>query len=284
MKPRAFTYRRASTIQEVVELLANNKEAKVIAGGQSLVPMMNLRLVSPSLLIDLNGIDDLKSITTVGSSVRIGALVRHRDIEINETVRLNVPILALAAAHVAHQAVRNRGTIGGSISHSDPAAEFPACAVLLNAVMEVASARGNREIAAREFFQGAFTTALKADELLLAMRVPVNTGYSFGFHELSRRKGDFALSGLAARADTRADNWNTDWVAFGVSDRPVILGALRRLFLKRKASGIQDDHISIAIAEDFEPIEASADKIGLKRILTSELVRRVMADFSRARQ
>src|SRR5947207_404462 len=121
MKPRAFSYRRVSTARDAVELLAANEDARVIAGGQSLVPMMNLRLASPPLLIDINGIEDLRLIATSDASIRIGALVRHWEIESSDAVRTGCPLLALAVAHVAHQVVRNRGTFGGSISHADPA-------------------------------------------------------------------------------------------------------------------------------------------------------------------
>lgn len=174
MKPRPFEYRRATALAEVYEVLsARPDDARIVAGGQSLVPMMNLRLVSPSLLLDIGGIDDLRGITLNGDMLRIGSLVRHCEVSSDKLIARHAPLLAKAVKHVAHLAIRNRGTFGGSCCHADPAAEFPACSLLLGAVMEIGSARGTREVAAVDFFQGLFTTAVRSDELLLAVNAQV---------------------------------------------------------------------------------------------------------------
>lgn len=281
MKPSPFQYRRVSSVQEAIHLLATNPDSRIIAGGQSLVPMMNLRVAAPDLIIDISRLNDLNSITVSKAWVRIGALVRHREIETSETILKNLPLLRLAVASVAHQAVRNRGTFGGSISHADPAAEFPACAVLLDATMEAISINGPREIAAREFFQGPFTTALRSDELLVAVRVPIASGYHFSFHELSRRQGDFALAGIAARAQIHGSIWNTEWVAFGVGDRPILLSAVQQLFSNRDANSVRDEEIFAAAGKDLETLELEPAIVSFKQILVGELVARAVSDFAK---
>ena len=189
MKPRPFEYRRAANLAEVyAQLSEHGDSAKIVAGGQSLVPMMNLRLVSPSILLDIGGIDELRGIALNGDMLRIGALVRHCEMESSPLISRHAPLLAKAVEHVAHLAIRNRGTFGGSCCHADPAAEFPACSLLLGAVMEIASVRGTREVAAADFFHGPFTTAVQPDELLLAIHIPAALPDAlFAFHELSHR-------------------------------------------------------------------------------------------------
>ena len=163
MKPRSFEYLAPNTLAGAYDLLTEHgDEAKAIAGGQSLVPMMNLRVASPSMLIDIRKIDELHGITRNGDMLRIAALTRHDEIASSDLVARCAPLLAKAVKFVAHMAVRNRGTFGGSCCHADPSAEFPACCVLLRAVMELGSARGTREVSASEFFQGPFTTAIAA--------------------------------------------------------------------------------------------------------------------------
>jgi aerobic carbon-monoxide dehydrogenase medium subunit len=281
LKPRSFEYRRASTIEEAYQLLAEyGDDGKIIAGGQSLVPMMNLRLVSPSILIDIAGIDSLREISCDGTVLRIGSLARHRQIESEELVKVNAPLLAKAVHHVAHLAVRNRGTFGGSVCHADPAAEFPACSLLLEASMEIGSARGIRDVPAAEFFHGPFTTSVEADELLLAVKIRVSSpGADFAFHELSRRQGDFAISGVAARAQTSGDILNTRWVAFGVSDRPILLPGLDRLFRGASFDTVDDTQIRVAVDEDLPDDDPDAEKVAMQKLLTSELVRRCITDF-----
>ena len=282
MKPRPFSYIAPSTLKAAFELLSEHGDgAKAIAGGQSLVPMMNLRMAAPSLLIDIRKVEDLQGVAINGDMIRIGALTCHYEIDTDELIATYAPLLKKAVKHVAHLAVRNRGTFGGSCCHADPAAEFPACCVLLGAVMELGSLRGSRKVSASEFFQGTFETAVAADELLIAVHIPVAQADAlFSFHELSRRQGDFALSGVSARARPSVQGWNTDWVAFGVSNRPIPLLCVKKVF---DASGIAKaarELIVEAVAGDLMFDGTEDDMLPAKRVWTAELVERCRQEFS----
>lgn len=282
MKPRPFEYRRAASTADVYALLSEHgDDAKIVAGGQSLVPMMNLRLVSPSILLDIGGIDELRGVALNGDMLRIGSLVRHCEVASSALISRHAPLLAKAVEHVAHLAIRNRGTFGGSCCHADPAAEFPACSVLLGAVMEIASVRGTREVAAADFFHGPFTTAVQPDELLLAIHIPAALPDAlFAFHELSRRQGDFALSGIAARARCLSDAWVTDWVAFGVSDRPVPLATVKGLFDDHGLLKPGNEDVERAVTADLADDGSDTDNVRFQRVLTTELVERCRSEFS----
>jgi len=200
MKPALFDYVAATTIDmAVAALAAAGGDAKILAGGQSLVPMLNFRLLRPSVLVDINRIAGLAYIEADSEAIRIGALTRHFQLEISPLVARHLPVVSAAMAHVAHLAIRNRGTIGGSLSHADPAAELPMLALLLDAEFQVISASGKRTAAARDFFRDALTVNLAGDELLTEIvlpKLPPRTG--FGFEEVARRHGDFALAVVAA--------------------------------------------------------------------------------------
>jgi CO/xanthine dehydrogenase FAD-binding subunit len=200
MKPAAFDYVVAESIEAAVEALAAaDGEAKIIAGGQSLVPMLNFRLLRPSILVDINRIPDLAFIEESADAIAVGALTRHHRLETSAVIAQHLPVVATAMTHVAHLAIRNRGTIGGSLSHADPAAELPMLALLLDGTLEVASASGRRTVAARDFFLGALTVDLAADEIVTRIvfpKLPPATGW--GFAEVARRSGDFALAAVAA--------------------------------------------------------------------------------------
>lgn len=217
MKAPAFDYIRAATVDDACALLIRHgTEARLLAGGQSLLPAMNLRLASPSVLIDIGRIVGLNG-TAVGNGVlRIGALVRHETALRDAAVAEHVPLLTEALRHVAHPAIRARGTIGGNLAHADPASELPACMVALDAIIEATSVRGTRRIAAEAFFTGLFQTALAADEMLTAVEIPLPTGRFF-FQEITRRSGDYAIVGLAAVGRRLA--------FFSVADRPVLRDA-----------------------------------------------------------
>jgi CO/xanthine dehydrogenase FAD-binding subunit len=199
MKPAAFDYVVAGSIDAAVKALAAaGGEAKLIAGGQSLVPMLNFRLLRPAILVDINRIPDLAFIEESEDAINVGALTRHHRIETAPVIARHLPVLAEAMAHVAHLAIRNRGTIGGSLSHGDPAAELPMLALLLDAELEIASPSGRRTVAARDFFLGTLTVDLAADEMLTRIvfpKLPPATGW--GFAEVARRSGDFALAAVA---------------------------------------------------------------------------------------
>jgi carbon-monoxide dehydrogenase medium subunit len=199
MKPAPFEYVSAASVDEAVEMLAGG-EAKVLAGGQSLVPLLNMRLARPALLVDVNRIPGLDSIEVDGS-MRIGALARQADTLASGEAGAAVPLLAAALRHVGHPATRSRGTIGGSLAHADPAAELPAVLVALDGEVVASGPGGERTIRADGFFLGPFTTTLGADELLIAALLPRQETRPFGFVELSRRHGDFALAGAVVLLD-----------------------------------------------------------------------------------
>jgi carbon-monoxide dehydrogenase medium subunit len=200
MKPPAFDYIAADSIaMAVAALAAAGDDAKIIAGGQSLVPMLNFRMLRPSILVDINRIAGLDVIEEAGGAIRVGALTRHYQLETSPLVARHLPVLSCAMTHVAHLAIRNRGTIGGSLAHADPAAELPMMALLLDAELRIASASSERTVAARDFFLGALTVDLAAGEIITEVvlpKLPPRTGW--GFEEVARRHGDFALAAVAA--------------------------------------------------------------------------------------
>lgn len=224
MKPPPFRYYDPSTMAEAVQLKAEHGfDATVLAGGQSLVPLLNLRLAHPDVLLDINRIADLQGLRRTDHVLEFGATVRQYQLEEDDAVRQALPILAEAARFIGHRELRHRGTVGGSLAHSDPAAELPCLALALSAEMVAASAAGTRTIPAAEFFEGFFTNTLQADEILTAVRFPVpTTGTGWGFAEVARRHGDFALAAAAAllRLDGRRVVDASVCLA-GVADRPV---------------------------------------------------------------
>jgi carbon-monoxide dehydrogenase medium subunit len=213
MKAPAFAYAKPASLAEAFELL-QKPNAKVLAGGQSLIPSLNMRLSSPELLVDITGLTGLSEIRVLNGVVRVGALVTHSQLEQSPEIKKHVPLLAQAVPHVAHAAIRNRGTIGGSLAMADPAAEYPAVAVALEAVLVLQSAKAERRVNAVDFFKGLFETALKPGELLTAVEFPAAKASDKSvFLELTRRHGDYAIVGLAAH--------NGRYVFLGAGDRPV---------------------------------------------------------------
>lgn len=198
MKPSVLDYVRVSSVDHALATLAEHgDDGKLLAGGQSLVPMLNLRLASPSVLVDIGALN-LRGIHTEPDALRLGALVTHRQLETRRSIRAAVPLLADAARHIGHTAIRQRGTIGGSLAHADPTAELALVAVALDAEVVITGLSGARTVSAGEFFLGAFTTVVEPGEMVTEVRVPVQKPDTmWGFHELSRRSGDFALAAAA---------------------------------------------------------------------------------------
>ena len=226
MKLPAFDYACPATLAEAVALLGSRDEAKALAGGQSLVPMMAFRIASPSLLVDLRKLSDLRQITIDDSGVRLGAMVRWRDIEDEARLSAAHPLLKAAVSHVAHYQIRNRGTVGGSVAHADPAAEMPGIAVTCDAEIAVVGTGGPRVIRADDFFIAPLTTALAADEIITEIRLPAWPAQRrWGFREFSRRRGDFAMAAAAVffDVDDAGKARNTHIGAIGIGDRPVRL-------------------------------------------------------------
>jgi carbon-monoxide dehydrogenase medium subunit len=200
LKPAAFAYAKPASLAEALRLLdIHRDEARILAGGQSLIASLNLRLSAPRILIDISGLRELAEISVRGDWLRIGALARLATVETSDLVRQHAPLIAAAVPHIAHAAIRNRGTFGGSIALADPAAELPACAVALDAEMEIAGDAGTRRVTAQDFFHGLYETALLPGEVLTAIEIPVaRPGCHVAFDEFARRHGDYAIVGLAA--------------------------------------------------------------------------------------
>ncbi len=225
MKAASFSYVKPDSLNEVFDLLARHGDrARVLAGGQSLLASLNLRLSAPELLIDITGVQGLAGITVSGSTVRIGALTTHRQIERSPEVARHLPLLAQAVRQIAHVAIRNVGTFGGSVALADPAAEYPACAVALDATLVLGGRGAERRVRAREFFRGLYDTALQPGELVLAGEFPLSAeGYRSAFLELARRRGDYAIVGVAAHARLAAGRISDARLAFlGAASKPVL--------------------------------------------------------------
>lgn len=240
MKAAAFAYAKPASLSEALDLL-RQPGAKALAGGQSLIPSLNMRLSAPELLVDITGIPGLSGISFQGNSIRIGALTTHAQIEKSEEIRKHVPLLSQAVPHIAHAAIRNRGTIGGSLALADPAAEYPACAVALDAVLVIKNKTAERRVKASEFFKALFETDLEPGELLTAVEFPV-AGKSdrSAFFELTRRQGDYAIIGLAAHKSVQ-----TRFVYLGAGATPVLA--------KRASLQSSLEKAKQALAEDLDP-------------------------------
>jgi len=279
MKASAFSYARATSVADALALLASHGDrAKVLSGGQSLMPAMNLRLISPELIVDIGDLAELRGIAVNGDTLRIGALTRHVDLQRSPDIAAHAPLLAEAIAHVAHPAIRNRGTIGGSLAHADPASELPACMVALNATVVVRGPKGERRIGAANFFRGIYETALSPNDLLTAVELPVEpTNSAHFFHEFARRHGDYAIAGLAAQA-VMSGNVFTDLrlAFFAVGDRPVLALAANRLVNVSITPAVLSE-ASAALAEELDPQEDQEASASMRRHLAKVLMRRCVA-------
>jgi carbon-monoxide dehydrogenase medium subunit len=279
MKASAFAYARTTSVGNALELLvAHGDGAKVLSGGQSLMPAMNLRLLSPEILVDIGDLAELKGIARNGDVLRIGALTRHVDLLTSAEIAADAPLLTQAIAHVAHPAIRNKGTLGGSLAHADPASELPACMLALDATIIVRGPDGERRIAAEEFFTGIYETALSAQELLVAVEVPVLQKDSVHFfHEFARRHGDYAIVGMAAQAVVQGGNFRALRIAFfAVGDRPVLARAAARLIDVAVTPQRLAD-ASTALGEELDPQEDQQASPAMRRHLAKVLLARGVA-------
>ena len=275
MKAPSFAYVRARGIAEVFDLLAQHgDDAKLLAGGQSLIATLNMRLSAPQLLIDITRLTELSGIQVRDGRVRIGALTTHAEIERSAEIRRHLPLLAQAAPHIAHAAIRNVGTFGGSIALADPAAEWPACCVALDAQFVIAGKTGTRRVAARDFFKGLYATALRADEVLTEVEIAVpGPEYRSAFVELAQRRGDYAIVGLAAVARSARGALSDLRLAFlGVGATPVLA---RKAMAAMEGKRISPEAVTAAanaLAGDLDPdadlYSSAATKMHLARALT----------------
>ena len=278
MKPAPFAYHKARTLKEAVALLAKHKDdARLLAGGQSLIATLNMRLSAPELLIDINGIKGLDGIARKGKFVEIGALARHTQVEHSDIVARHAPLIARAMPHIGHPAIRNRGTFGGSVAFADPAAELPACVLALGGEIIIAGPRGKRTVKSDAFFKGLFETALRPQEMVTAVRLPAaDKNTRTGFAELARRHGDYAIVGLAATA--RADGKGLADVRlayFGVGDTPVRAK-------KSEAALARGDVDGAVAALDLDPDDDVQATAAVKKHMAGVLLRRVAAQLMEA--
>jgi carbon-monoxide dehydrogenase medium subunit len=279
MKASAFGYARATSVASALELLvAHGENAKVLSGGQSLMPAMNLRLISPELIVDIGEIAELRGIAVRENTLRIGALTRHVDLQRSPEVAEHAPLLTEAIAHVAHPAIRNRGTLGGSLAHADPASELSACMVALNATIVARGQAGERRIAAGSFFRGIYETALSPQELLVAVELPVaRKNSAHFFHEFARRHGDYAIAGLAAQASMQSGVFMDLRLAFfAVGNRPLLAEAADRLVSTAITPEVLSDAQS-ALSEELDPPDDQQASASMRRHLAKVLMRRCVA-------
>jgi len=283
MKPAPFAYHRPATLEEVFDLLARyGPEARVLAGGQSLMPVLNMRLATPAALIDINRLPGLAAIRETPEGLAIGALVRQETLAHSPLVARGAPLIAQAIPHVAHLAIRARGTVGGSLALADPAAELPACAVALDARLRAARRGGARDIPAAAFFRGIYTTALEPGEILSEIVLPPSPpGWRVAFDELARRHGDYALVGLAARcrlsdgavAESRL-------VFFGVGVTPVRATRAEAALAGRRPDAAAAGAVGPALDADLDPPSDVHASGALRRHLARVLLARVLTRLS----
>ena len=284
MKPAPFAYARAKSLDHAIELLgsgaARDGDVRVLAGGQSLIATLNMRLSHPALLVDINHIADLDRIIVKDDRVEIGALVRHAQAERSPEIARHAPLIALAMPHIAHPAIRNRGTLGGSVAFADPAAELPACLLALAGEIEIAGLAGRRTIKADDFFKDLFETALTPRDVLTAIRVPAAKPDSrYGFAEFARRHGDYAMAGLAAGARAEGSGLADIRLAyFGVGSTP-----LRARHAETALASGNVDAAVAALAHDLDPSDDVQASGAVKRHFAGVLLRRVTRQLLEAR-
>lgn len=263
MKPPKFSYACPQSVEEALALLAHGGEdTKLLAGGQSLVPLLNLRMAQVSALIDMNRLTELSFIRRENGTLHIGALTRHRQLEVSDEARAALPLLSRAAAEVGHLAIRNRGTIGGSLAHADPAAEWPLVAVTLDARFVLRSQGKTRTAAARDFFLAPLTTTLAADEMLCEVHFPVPTGKAiWGFQELCRRPGDFALAAVACQLmlDQNGACTAASLAVGGAHSTPLLIAEVEKIL---KGSQGEDEALKAAAEVAAGLVEPPSDVHG----------------------
>src|SRR5215468_11744846 len=279
MKAAAFAYARATSLANALELLASHGDrARVLSGGQSLIPAMNLRLVSPELIVDIGDLKELRGIAVKGETLVIGALTRHVDLLKSSDIVKHAPLLASAVAHVAHPAIRNRGTIGGSLAQADPASELPACMLALGATIVVRGPGGERRIVAEQFFTGIYETRLAPQDLLIAIEVPVaRKATAHFFQEVARRHGDYAIVGLAAQAALQGDGFADLRLGyFAVGDKPVLANAAGKLTGVAITPALLAE-ASAALSDELDPHADQQATAVMRRHLASVLLMRCVA-------
>jgi carbon-monoxide dehydrogenase medium subunit len=281
MKASAFAYARATSVANALELLVlHGEKAKVLSGGQSLIPAMNLRLLAPELIVDISDLKELRGIAVNGEMLVIGALTRHADLLKSSHIVKCAPLLTAAVAHVAHPAIRNRGTVGGSLAQADPASELPACMLALGATMVVRGPGGERRITAADFFTGIYETQLAPQELLVAVELPVaRKGSAHFFQEFARRHGDYAIVGLAAQALVAGDRFaDLKLGYFSVGNTPVLAKAAGKLIGVAITPALLAE-VRDALSDELDPHEDQQATPAMRRHLANVLLARCVASL-----
>ena len=279
MKAPDFDYVKPDSLDKVHSLLEEyGDDARVLAGGQSLLTTLNLRLSEPRLLVDISGLAQLRGIALAGDMIRIGALTRHCEIEVSPLVAKHVPLMAMAAPHIGHQAIRNRGTLGGSIAHADPSAEWPACMVALDAGIVLLGKKGERRVKADEFFRDLYSTALAPGEIVVACEIQAaSAAMRYGFDELARRRGDFAIVGLAAAARMAAGKIEqARLVFFGTGNVPIRAGEAESSLAGRRLDVAAVAAAQAALERELHPTSDLYHGAATKKYLAGVLMRRVL--------
>jgi aerobic carbon-monoxide dehydrogenase medium subunit len=283
MKARNFRYIRPQSLEHAYRILdAGGGEAMPVAGGQSLLATLNMRLSAPKLLVDISELEELAVSSYGDGEIRLGALTKHCELLNSDVIRKRLPLLSQAAAHVGHVAIRNRGTLAGSLAYADPAAELPACSVALDATLVLGSLSGEREMKAEDFFKGLFETALRPGELIVAVKFPVpSVGTSIGFAELARRHGDFALVGLATVATLERDRIATARLVYlGCVDRAKIATSVSAAVAGMRLPVTDTAQLEAAIGEDLSPADMPGLRADTRLRMASVLTRRVLNSLS----
>ena len=283
MKPAPFAYIRPESLEDAIGVLAEyGEDARILAGGQSLMATLNMRLSAPEVLVDIGRVPGLAGIETTADGLRIGAMTRHAEVEASDLVASRAPLIASAMPHIAHPAIRNCGTFGGSIALADPAAELPSCAVALGARMTIAGKGGTRTVDADPFFRGLYETALEPGEVLTAVDVPGSAaGWTSGFMELARRHGDYAIIGLAAHVEMEDGRFGRGrLVFFGAGERPVSAVRSAALLEGERWSDALGERIADALREELDPPDDLNADGAMRRHLAGVLARRVLAPLA----
>lgn len=278
MRPGSFEYHRAQSLEQAVDLLADlGEEARPLAGGYSLVPMMNLRLARPAHLVDINDLD-LDRIDRTGAVLRLGGLVRHAQLLSDPLIATHLPVFVEAAQHIAHPTIRNRGTLGGSLAHADPTAELGLLAVLHDGVVVTASRKGERRIPAGDFFKGAFTTALEPGELVVALEVPISAaGYAGAFCEVAERHGDFAIIAIGARICVNNGKIVEARIAYaGATSAPVRCPDAEAVLVGRSLDEPGEAEAGAVLASAHEPLADIRATSAYRKHLIAALTRRAL--------
>ncbi|MFL6798140.1 MAG: FAD binding domain-containing protein [Xanthobacteraceae bacterium] len=281
MKARNFRYIRPRTLAQAFQTLGEVVDAVPVAGGQSLLAGLNMRLSAPKLLVDIDNLKELTGESRAGEFIRLGALTRHCELLRSALVAKHVPLLMQAAPHIGHIAIRNRGTLGGSLAYADPAAELPACAVALGATLVLGSLAGEREVAAADFYKGLFDTDLRPGELILAVKFPIAAAeMTAGFAELTRRHGDFAMVGLAVTAAVERQRIErARLVYFGCVNRAKLATAVANA-VAGLTLPLQDNAFEAAIHQDLTPDDTPGLRADTKLQMAKVLTRRVLNSLS----